>query len=213
MVDILLFNLQIFKNLVKISYVDLGITSGEIMKRFKSGLIALCLMPMVLNADIGIDGMYINGTAGVGVASDKGDINYKTGFDLAGVIGNKSSNVRYEVELLWQRHEASTPEDGKTHTGVFSGMANVHYDFEDVDVFSMLPAVGIGLGFARVGSSGNNHDNVFSYQAMVSFHYPFTNDWSGFIGYRYFRTAKVKHLGDRNWQSNILNVGLTYHLG
>lgn len=185
------------------------------MKRFSSGLLALCLLPMVLHADmdIGIDGMYISGRAGLGLPRDRGDVSYKAGFDLGAIIGNKSSNVRYEGELTWQRNRASASNGDKVHTSVMGIMANLHYDFEDVEVLTMLPSLGFGLGGTRVNSSGSSDDTVFAYQLMLNFHYPLANDWSGFIGYKFFRTDKVKHLGDGTWQNHLLSVGLTYHLG
>lgn len=186
------------------------------MKKIATSFLAVVAAPMVANANFATDGIYVSGLGGIAFTQNMSPVTYKTGFDLGAAIGMKQSNIRYEGEFSWQRTNG-TFLGFSGRTNVYALMANLHYDFDDLDMHpQIVPSIGGGIGWGHVRSNtnvGNGNDNTFAYQAMVNVHYHVTTDWSASVGYKFFGTTKVKHINNKMWNNHIINLGVTYRFG
>ncbi len=117
-------------------------------------------------------------------------------------------NLRAENELAYrssafeseQPYLAALANGGDQLTGdlrVFSGMSNLIWDVNNLNVFGVRPYVGAGIGFARYDqdivwqgmsllTSDSKNDSNFAYQFLVGINGNVGGNTDWFLEYRYF---------------------------
>lgn len=117
-------------------------------------------------------------------------------------------NLRAEYELAYRSNEIESempyftgPANGGGQlTGdirVFSGMSNLIWDINNLNVFGVRPYVGAGIGFARFDqdfvwqgmsllTNDSKHDSSFAYQFLVGLNGNVGGNTDWFLEYRYF---------------------------
>lgn len=152
---------------------------------------------------------------------------YDTGYDAGANLGFKSNNLRYEIEGTYI---GAKPDkfniNGAPQTGVngrtyaTSGMVNFYVDFDGFISPEIQPYVGAGIGYsyvnARLQATGplmtstfKDTNTVFAYQGKAGLSYNFAENYSLYLGYRYFATNKVRNWG-KSFQAHAADLGLTY---
>lgn len=101
-----------------------------------------------------------------------------------------TNGFRTEAELVFRRNNIKT--DGLNgEVDSLAGMANAYYDFTSLNM-PVVPYVGAGAGYAQIDPSVNDGINVFAYQFMGGLSYPFSQNASAVLGYRYFATSDME---------------------
>jgi opacity protein-like surface antigen len=186
------------------------------MKRFI--LVAVFTLTfMTTSAQAADKGMYVSGNLGLSLVSDL-DLNVTgfptfattsldPGFRIGGALGYDFGAFRAEGEIAYFLNDmdegtsvflpASSPADGDV--SVLSFMANGYYDFH-ISNSSLVPYVGVGLGFANIDvdvthpsisslALADDNDTVFAYQFMAGLGYNISPTVTLTADYRYFRTT------------------------
>ena len=186
---------------------------------------AVAAIPLSASADTLADGWYAQGQGGWALTPDvkapgariKYNRSLSDAYSFAGALGYKSGPVRYALQYLYAMSDIKTIA-GVTISGdttVHAGMANVYYDFDQLNP-NFSPYIGGGIGYARVDTSvvGTGSNNTFAFQGIAGVSYNVNSNLGLFADYRYFGTTKAKKaLGNKRYQNNIFSIGLSYHFG
>jgi outer membrane protein OmpA-like peptidoglycan-associated protein len=134
---------------------------------------------------------------------------FMNGFRLEGELGHRFNQLQDTPAVF----------DGDVH--VWSGMANLFYDFNRGGAIE--PYIGIGAGAARVNASANgfgiqfeDEDTVVAYQALIGAAVSLGEQWDLDVGYRYFSAADatmedgVTPADDYDFRQQAVTVGLRY---
>jgi opacity protein-like surface antigen len=149
------------------------------------------------------DGFVSLPTAG-GFIAGRANASFDTGYNIGGVIGWKLSWFRFELEGAYRSNDFETVSDGvialSAQGGMHSGSVVVNA-LADLDFgLPVVPYVGVGLGYSRVGVSdlavtgvsipvSANSDEV-AYQVMGGLGFPIPRvPLTLSAGYRYFSTG------------------------
>ncbi len=181
--------------------------------------------------------------------SGTGTVDHKTGYDFDGIIGYDFGAFRLEAEVGYKRagvrnyaSTTSTPTvnsagvQSNTPAGSFplaggstsalSFMVNGVLDFGDDD--GLQGFVGAGAGVARVkgdyalniyGSSVNDSDTGFAWQAIAGIRAPLNNHWDVGLKYRFFNANGVNLVDiggrkvDTRYRSHSLLGSIIYNFG
>jgi opacity protein-like surface antigen len=151
------------------------------------------------------------------VYNDVFDLDYKTGFDIDGIIGYDFGMFRLEGELGYKRAKVdeieldqSFIEDYEDATGV--DLSNVDFDLDgtakvtsamvnglvDFDAGGVAVYAGGGIGRAWVRLLGDR-DSAWAYQFIAGARAPVTNNIDVGVKYRYFRTGSLDFSGNANF--------------
>ena len=124
-----------------------------------------------------------------------------------------SSHLRTEVEFSYRSHDlyqfdllSSTNTvalNASGETKVYSGMANMYWEFVNFPLLNAKPYIGAGLGFASVESDfqigttsllspGYDKDSALAYQWMAGLNWCTAPNMSLFVEYRYFATDGIR---------------------
>lgn len=206
------------------------------MKKLSAACL-LCVSSSAM-AMVPIDGWYASIFGGVSYVPDNINITtingatyrnskYNTGYDAGGNLGYKSNNLRYEFEGTYIEAKPKrfningiTQTGVNGHTSASSGIVNVYVDFDGFIAPELQPYLGAGIGYAYVntrlsstGPLGNTNfkdtHTVFAYQGKAGLTYVFAENYSTYLGYRYFATNKVRNMG-KLFQAHLANFGVTY---
>ncbi|TDI66618.1 MAG: hypothetical protein E2O90_04800, partial [Alphaproteobacteria bacterium] len=173
-------------------------------------------------------GFYVSGALGANWAKDSdvsgaasGDIDFDVDWVGAVAVGYGYGNgLRMEGELYHRRSEADDLSGKATVNGF---MFNVLYDFDVSRRF--IPYIGLGAGLAVVhfddispigGSSVDDEDNVFAWQAIAGVAIPLRDRLDLTADYRYFDAGDVDvhtSAGSRlnsEYASHSVMIGLRY---
>ena len=151
------------------------------------------------------------------IFQDVFDLDYKTGFDIDGIVGDDFGMFRVEGELGYKRakvneiqldqdfidaYEEATGEDLSDvdfdldgRVTVLSGMVNGLVDF---DVGGLGLYAGGGIGRAQVKLLGDK-DNAWAYQLIAGARVPVSDSIDVGVKYRYFRTGKLNFSDNANF--------------
>ncbi|MEI6846943.1 MAG: outer membrane beta-barrel protein [Chlorobiaceae bacterium] len=166
---------------------------------------------------------YVSGSVGLGimgssdltVAGSTSQQEYKTGVPFSGAVGLKSGDVRCELAVGHQKNDVDGVLGGDV--SVLSIMANAYYDI-NLKGSSFSPYVMAGLGDAKVkfnDYAGEPFDKSgFAWQIGTGVGLKASEKVTIDLGYRYFKSSKVKENPDDGdnctiSSSNIL-LGLRY---
>ena len=131
-------------------------------------------------------------------------------------MGYKSGPMRYEAQFTYIRgsHNKIAGVTANGGTNVYAFMANVYFDFDMIN-FQVVPYIGAGLGYAHLTDSAlaGSSDSVFAYQGMAGLRYHFEENITFDFGYRYFGTTEADSQFKKRWQSNLVNLGVTFNFG
>ncbi len=202
-------------------------------RNFIAGLAGIALAAMVGTAATAEGpakhkGLYVSGALGANWATDSdlsgaasGDVDFDLGWVGAVAVGYGFGNgLRLEGELSYRRNDA----DDLSGEGKVAGfMANMLYDFDVSPKF--VPYIGLGAGLAIVefdevspigGSSVEDDDTVFAWQAIAGVAIPIRDQLDLTFDYRYFDVPDVDlqtELGgsiDTEYASHSVMIGLRY---
>ena len=165
-----------------------------------------------------LSGLYFEGGGGLSLVDDTKftqfgtpfRFEYKEGYIVSGAVGIQWDNVHAEIEGIYFQNEynlfsgsgITVPLSGETI--VFSGMANVYYDFDFGSYWR--PYLGGGFGYANVkvsdaGINGvpvaDDDDRTYAYQLKAGIAYSLGNHADFIVGYRWF------HTGDLNFEDAV----------
>lgn len=199
--------------------------------------IAALLSTAVVSAATPVDGMYTNVFGGYTYLPDnvnnltnglyRNASSYDGGYNVGGSFGYQSNPLRYSIEYTYVSADTNNfnlnyvPQIGVTGNASASFvMANIYYDCPEL-LPSIVPFLGIGIGYAYIQSSLNStgpfgatffsaNDNEFAYQATAGLNYNFAENYGLFIDYRYAATESGTNLG-KAFQAHIASAGVTYH--
>ncbi|MEE8213691.1 MAG: outer membrane beta-barrel protein, partial [Alphaproteobacteria bacterium] len=201
-------------------------------RNFIAGLAGVALAVMVGTAATAEGpakhkGLYVSGALGANWANDSdvsgasGDVDFDLGWVGAVAVGYGFGNgLRLEGELSYRRNDA---DDFSGEGKVAGFMANVLYDFDVSPKF--VPYIGLGAGLAIVefdevspigGSSVEDDDTVFAWQAIAGVAIPIRDQLDLTFDYRYFDVPDVDlqtELGgsiDTEYASHSVMIGLRY---
>ena len=138
----------------------------------------------------------------------RNNVNTLAGFDAGGNVGFKSNPMRYEAEVSYMKAPVNSLDinyipqtNASGYNNAVLGMANVYYDFPNTPDL-LKPFLGVGIGYAWVGSqlnangptfvsrfSGSN--SAFAYQANAGLTFNFAENYALTINYRYVATTNV----------------------
>ena len=207
-------------------------------RNFIAGLAGVALVAMVGTAATAEGpakhkGFYVSGALGANWANDSdvsgadsGEIDFDVNLVGAVAVGYGYGNgLRMEGELYHRRSEADdlsgTALGGKATVNGF--MFNVLYDFNVSRRF--IPYLGLGAGLAVVhfdgispigGSSIDDEDNVFAWQAIAGVAIPIRDQLDLTFDYRYFDVPDVDLRSDAGtdvdteYASHSVMIGLRY---
>ncbi len=127
------------------------------------------------------------------------ELHLDNGLVFGGGVGTQWHNFRLEGEVGYRSNDVSTEDLAGLAEWDFSAislMVNVYYDL-DIGL-PVIPFGGVGGGFAQVRSFANDGINspkdnatVPAYQFMAGAIFDFSDRFSIFGAYRYFRTTKA----------------------
>ncbi|MFO1255265.1 MAG: OmpA family protein [Sphingomonadaceae bacterium] len=158
-----------------------------------------------------------------------GVANWKTGYDVGGIVGYDFGGFRLEGEVGYRRAGLDTivantvnitPVDG--HTSDLSFMLNGLLDFGDDDGLQGFVGGGVGVGRAKLYSAGaqfDDSDSGFAWQALAGIRYPVTDNVDLGLKYRFFNQDNVNLAGsqrlpiDTRFRSHSLMLTLGYNFG
>lgn len=167
------------------------------------------------------DGLYATANGGVtflgkmGLEEFSRQLKNEVGFNVGVGIGQKTQNVRTEVEFRFLRNKVKSID---AHVQNYAYMGNLYYDFDEFNIANLVPYIGAGLGYSRVtqtvkleNAKTSQGFNTFAYQVMPGIQYNISELVSTNISYRYLGTTQVGDTGS-SYQSHSLNLGLSSHL-
>lgn len=178
---------------------------GEIkMKVF--ALTAICVLsiaPLCATQYVGVK----LGTNDIHNTSDSAHnpkVGFKTGLKYGYALDN---GIRAEVEVDFTKNDYKTTYTKTSDEQVtsksyqsfksWSYMANLVYDFANVQLYNLTPYAGVGVGYCesteknKVKFSFNSYDDkerdgVFAYQGILGFKYAMSPEYSTTFEYKYF---------------------------
>lgn len=181
-------------------------------------------------------GFYVTGSAGLVMPRDSDldgtGVNTSASLDkgwgaFLGAGYGWANGIRGELEFGHQSVGVDSVGGAAGSTGdykVWSAMANVLYDFRMG--LPVVPYIGAGIGVARLdldgvgpvaGSSIDQAENAFAYQAMAGLGYALTEQLTASLGYKYFAVPDASSYTtgtgtsvDSDYASHNVLVGLRY---
>jgi len=203
------------------------------MKKFTVSAV-ICFFLVLPTISFGASGMYGSINAGVTMPDDDDmtdgsvwlELEYDTGFTVAGAIGYKVKDYRLEGEVAYQNNEVDRIEnmslpvdiDGEIlssmEASVLTFLLNGYIDFENGTAFT--PYFTAGLGFAKIdgemtidGVTDDEDDTVLVGQLGVGAGYAVTETVTLDFKYRYLRTTDADFDGvDIEVGSHNITVGV-----
>jgi len=206
-------------------------------------LIVLCFTPAAYSGNV-----YIGGNIGLAMQSDSEmkidgfdemigmpadvELEFETGFVVAGSVGYDFGPARVEGEVSYQKNnfdKLTVSASGMSASIDLSGdatslafLANGYYDFVNNSAFT--PYVSGGIGIANISyndisspsmdinSEGDEDDTVFAYQVGAGIGFAATETLTIDLKYRYYGTADPEFEGVKAevGSHNIL-LGLRYN--
>jgi outer membrane protein OmpA-like peptidoglycan-associated protein len=186
-----------------------------------------------------VSGPYITGFGGYTINPDvglddevfgHGDFSFDNGWVAGAAVGYDWGRGRLEFEGAYRDNSFDTVSldnnpfpppagrvsadiDGDTH--VISGMINALYDFENTSIVTPYVGFGMGAAYLDVSISGESDtDTVLAYQGIVGTKVSITENLSGVVDYRYFRTLEADFSGTKfEYEQHTITAGLTYNFG
>ena len=212
--------------------------ANHTLKHALIGGLACTMLPLAGLAAKPVDGWYLGGFGGVSdfpgnvsvTASDgatRSNANYKLGYNFGGNLGYKSGPMRYELQISYLNaktksfNRATVAQTGVSgRTDVIPGLLNVYYDFDEEMGGDLIPYLGVGIGYAHIGTKLNSTgpsgtttfkatDNEFAYQGSLGINYNFDEQASVTLAYQYLGTTKSSKFGKR-FQAHSGTLGLVY---
>lgn len=176
----------------------------------------------------GLYGEAFGGVAGVSSYIAKNsfnDANFKSGYNVGGLVGIKTGPFHYNIEGLYIY---STPRDytfnsvKQTASGDKSsailGFVNIGYDFKDI-MDNISPFIDVGIGFnylstqlTSISPSQTRYSNNFydfSYQGKIGTTFNFSENYAITTSYRYVRGASTDDNG-KVYQAHLGQMGVIY---
>ena len=170
------------------------------------------------------DGSFDDETLG-GIAGIK--LDFDTGYALSGALGYRFANgFRVEGEVAYRRNNVDKvsltvsgvglPGDVDDHLTNLGFMVNAYQDLQTES--GVIPYLGIGLGFNRVGMGAidsmylsADHDTVFAYAAMAGVSVPVAESTSLSVEYKYLGTEDpCLDETDFEYESHTFGAKLSY---
>ncbi|MBA2367463.1 MAG: porin family protein [Candidatus Protochlamydia sp.] len=153
------------------------------------------------------EGWYVGGYGGTNWLHQNKhhEIKTRTGYTGAGSLGYKFDNgIRVEGEVAYRHNDIKSREhfnayQGKGHTSVTSGMANVLYDFDTGTCITPYIGGGVGYSHLKVNAKCKNlvgserftgSDSGLAYQGIVGASVPVCHKTDLGVEYRYFGARK-----------------------
>ncbi|RJF87324.1 OmpA family protein [Oleomonas cavernae] len=168
----------------------------------------------------GFGGYTINPDVGVDVGPFHGDLSFEDGWIGGAAVGYDWGRGRLEFEGAYHFNKLDSLDlDGfapiqagdEDDLSAISGMINALYDFENTSI--VTPYIGFGMGAAYLDDD-NDTDTVLAYQGIVGTKVSITENLSGLVDYRYFRTLETDLGGVKfEYEQHIITAGLTYNFG
>jgi opacity protein-like surface antigen len=178
-----------------------------------------------------VSGLYAEGFGGVaglpGNVSKNGytDVQYKSGYNVGGLIGIKTGPFHYNVEGLtiytqprnYQFNAVEQTATGNKISAILT-MLNIGYEFKEyAPSCSLFAEVGLGYLFLSTqltsqspsSTSFSTKDNDFAMQAKIGNIFNFSENYAITGSYRYVRSASSDDNG-KAYQGHLGQLGLIY---
>lgn len=158
---------------------------------------------------IGSQYVGFHGGPDYGFRTDQSNSGQKVGFQVGGVYGHDiGSNFRAEAEISYRKAHKRTVYSDKGEDQLaskkydsrhaWSYMLNVCYDIRQLDIFSIVPYAGIGIGFSDSvqelkvkydshSDSEKRRDCDFAWQGIAGITYNLADNIDSRVQYTYHR--------------------------
>ncbi len=172
---------------------------------------------------------YVSGHGGFAFTQPLNENDSDLGYRIGVGVGYQMDQYRFEAALTHVRSKFESKMDApfdslaatplSIHNSVTAAMANVYYDMTQFQTSGLVPYLGAGVGYARVGQDVkvaglrvNATTGEFAYQGIAGFSYNVDSNLTVFADYRYLGATKSNGVFNKTFSSHTANMGVRYGL-